>query len=770
MKLRSLKQTLKASMVLALLIVAAPWAMAQQKSDANVLGHVVDGKTGEHIPFVNIAVKGTPMGTTTDETGHYFLSNMPVGEQTLVFSSVGYDKVEKKIKTVKNQNIEINITLMPSAQMLESVVISANRYETKQREAATMVNVVSPVIFETTTSNTMADVLDYQTGLRVENSCQNCGAPQLRINGLEGQYSQILMDNRPMFSSLASVYGLEQIPSGMVDQIEVIRGGGSALFGSNAIGGVVNIVTKDPSRNFLNLSNTTSLLGGDAFDINTSLNASVVSKDSRMGAILFAVQRNRDPYNRNGDAYSELPKLNGTTVGFRSFFKINDYSKLTAEYHHVSEYRRGGDSIDLPPHQATIAEELKHNIDAATMKYDWFSSNNRHFLSIYTSAQHIDRKSYFGVDRDPNAYGRSSDVTSVTGAQYRFSWMVNSWIPADLSGGIEYTYNNLNDCIVGYKRDLHQKTNVFGAYLQNEWHNEDLSFVVGGRLEKHSMIDKPIFSPRANIRYTLAKDYIFRLSYASGYRAPQAYDEDLHVDAVGGAVSLIELDEDLRPEYSNSFSASIDAYKTFGDWNLNLTAEGFFTKLNHVFVLEDHGVNEDGNTILLRTNSSGAHVAGANIEFKVDFRRMLALQLGMTFQQSRYEEAIQWSDDPNVAAEKNMLRTPNNYGYGILTYEPIPRLKFALSSTYTGKMLVPHYAGYIEQDVLKETERFWDMGIKVAYEIPLYSFYTLEVNAGVKNIFDSFQKDLDLTSARDAGYIYGPKLPRTVFVGVNLKL
>ena len=89
-------------------------------------------------------------------------------------------------------------------------------------------------MIENVNAQSMADVLNFQTGLRVEMSCSNCGSPQLRINGLEGQYSQILMDSRPIFSSLASVYGLEQVPTGMVDRIEVIRGGGSAIFGANA--------------------------------------------------------------------------------------------------------------------------------------------------------------------------------------------------------------------------------------------------------------------------------------------------------------------------------------------------------------------------------------------------------------------------------------------------------------------------------------------------------------------------------------------------------
>ncbi len=226
-----------------------------EKSDANIIGHVIEKNTGEHLPFVNIRLEGTTIGVVSDATGHYMLTNLPLGEHVLVFSMVGFETQTFNINLEKGKTLEINAELEESSSLIDQVVVTSNKYETKKREAVSIVNVISPLLIESTASNSMSDVLDYQSGLRVEMSCQNCGAPQLRINGLEGQYTQILMDNRPIFSSLASVYGLEQIPTGMVDRVEVVRGGGSALFGANAIGGVVNIITKEPSGNSFNISN-----------------------------------------------------------------------------------------------------------------------------------------------------------------------------------------------------------------------------------------------------------------------------------------------------------------------------------------------------------------------------------------------------------------------------------------------------------------------------------------------------------------------------------
>ena len=742
----------------------------EKKSDAHIAGHVLDAHTREHLSFVNVQVEGTALGCLTDESGHFYLKNLPEGELTIVFSMMGYETEKRTVTLRRDTLIEMNVAIAETSFMIDNVVVTANKYETKQREVATIVNVIPPLIIESTTSNSMADVLNFQTGLRVEETCSNCGVPQIRINGLEGQYTQILMDSRPIFSSLASVYGLEQLPAGMVDRIEVIRGGGSALYGANAIAGVVNIITKEPSRNSFNISNTSAFTQQGTYDINTNMNASVVSENQKAGLFLFGVQRNRQQYDRDNDGYSDIPHLNSTTVGFRSYFKTSDYSKITAEYHHTTEFRRGGYGIDsLQPHESPLTEQLKHNIDAATAKWDMYSADNKHFVSVYTSFQHIARDSYFGTNYNPNAYGKSTDIVSVTGAQYRFSYPCGI-MNADLSAGAEYSYNQLRDQILGYDRNTLQRVHLGGGYVQNEWKNKQWSILVGGRLEQHSLLDKPVFSPRANIRYTPIDPIILRLSYASGYRAPQIYEEDLHVGAVGGEVSLISLDENLKPEYSHSISGSIDMYKRFGKWDLNLTLEGFFTQLNDVFTLVENGHDAQGNLLLTRTNASGARVAGMNIEAKVGFGHLLTFQAGYTYNHSRYIEPLQWSENPNIAPQRRMFRTPDHYGYFLCNIEPVEHFHIVTNGKVTGNMLVQHFAGYVPEDEEVTTPTFFEWDIKLCYDIPLYKHYTLEINAGVKNILDQFQSDLDKGMDRDAGFIYGPATPRTFFAGINLKI
>lgn len=735
--------------------------------DAHLTGHVLDERTGEHLPFVNVQVKGTNIGTVTDESGHYFLRDMPIGKQTIVFSYVGYETLELPVTIVEDKTIELKATIREVSQQLNSVVVTANRYATKRQETATIVNVLSPDLFQTTAVSCVADVLSFQPGLRVENSCSNCGKTDLRINGLQGQYTQILMDSRPVFSSMASVYGLEQVPAAMIDRIEVVRGGGSAVYGANAIAGVVNIITKEPVRNFVNISNVSNINEHAGYDINTELNASVMSENRKIGAYLFAAHRSRSPYDRDEDGFSEVPKLRSTTAGARVFFKTSAYSKITAEYHHTTDFRRGGNRIDDEPHTADIAEQLRHNIDAGSLAFDWYSADNRHFISAYSALQHIGRESYFGTERDTAAYGRSKDLTSNTGLQYRFSYPCGR-MKGDLTVGAEYNYNGLNDRMLGYHRELNQKVHVVGVYAQNEWKNDQWSVLVGARLEKHNLLTKPVCTPRATFRYTPVEGLVLRAGYSSGYRAPQAYDEDLHVAAVGGNVSLITLDPNLKPEYSHSATLSADWYHQWGKWELNLTAEGFYTYLQDVFFLREDGIDPAGNILFTRTNAPGAWVGGLNVEGKLVYGQWFTFQIGYTFQQSRYTVAQQWSAD--VPAQKRMLHTPDNYGYVLLDVHPVKDFTISINGKATGSMLVPHLAGYIAQDEETLTPSFWDLGIRLAYDVHLYKHYCLEISCGVKNVLDQFQKDLDKGPYRDAGYIYGPSIPRTYFAGLALKL
>lgn len=750
------------------------FAFELKDTDANVIGHVTDKDTKEHLSYVTILVKGTTIGTTTDDTGHYFLKNLPEGTFTLEVRSVGYRTETRTVNLVKGKTLELNFEIEEDWVALDGVVVSANRNETTRRMAPTLVNVLPMKTFENTNSTCLAQGLNFQPGVRVENNCQNCGYQQVRINGLDGPYTQILIDSRPIFSALAGVYGLEQIPANMIDRVEVMRGGGSALFGSSAIAGTINIITKEPSRNSAQFSHTLTGIGdASVFENNTTLNASLVSDNQKLGLAVFGQNRERAGYDHDGDGFTELPELKNQTVGLRSYIKTGDYSKITVEYHHMQEFRRGGDRLDRPAHESLIAEQLQHSINTGGVKFDMFSPDERHRLGIYTSAQHIDRDSYYGGGEDLEeklkSYGNTTDMTWVAGAQYSYNFDRCLFMPATLTLGSEYNQDNLKDNMWGRERYIDQKVRTISAFLQNEWKNEKWSLLVGGRLDKHSMLDKPVFSPRANLRFNPTEDISLRASYSFGFRAPQAFDEDLHIDNVGGTVSMIQLAEDLKEEKSQSISLSADMYHNWGDWQGNLLLEGFYTNISDVFALTEIGKDQNGVIINERGNEKVAYVYGCTLEGKLAWRNVWQFQAGFTLQKAEYKEARSWrDDDPNIPLEKRMFRTPDGYGYFTMTYNPLQSLTLALSGTYTGNMLVEHHKGYIKENRTEKTPDFFDMGFKAAYDFKLYKSITLQVNAGVQNIFNAYQSDFDKGAERDSGYIYGPGMPRSVYAGLKL--
>lgn len=741
---------------------------SQKQSEANVVGHVLHAQTGEHLPYISIGLKGTSLGTFTDATGHYNMNHLPAGNYTIVASAVGYNAQEKEITLENNKTLEINFELEEDAIQLNPLVISASKNETNRKEAVSIVNVITPKSFENTGSLCLADGLNFQPGLRVENNCQNCGFTQLRINGLEGPYTQILMDSRAINSALAGVYGLEHIPVNMIERVEVVRGGGSALFGSNAVAGTVNIITKEPDRNALSISNTFQLINGNTPDNSLNLNATVLSNNNKAGVTLFGATRQRGYMDYNGDSFSEIGKLNSKSIGFRGYYRTGNIGKITLEYHAIKEYRRGGNNFDLPPHEADITEQTDHNIQSGSLKYDMFFKGGKHNLQFFTALQYIDRDSYYGSGKDPNAYGTTTDLVSESGAQYTLRMKRFLFMPATFITGVEYSHNALNDKMLGYNRVIDQKVNVISLFLQNEWSNRKLSLLIGGRLDKHNLIDNPVFSPRVSVRYSPIAWLNLRGSYASGYRGPQTFDEDLHVTAVGGGVSLIHLADDLKPEMSHSGIFSVEFSKNYHKYSFLFLIEGFYTDLRNVFVIEEMEVDEQNNLIMERRNGAGAVVAGVNLEAGAVLIKDIQLNLGFTWQSSRYKQPEQWSEA--VKPQRQMFRSPSTYGYITGTYTLRRVWDFSLSGVYTGKMLVQHFSGYVAEDMEKITKPFFDLGFKIAYTFRLKENISLQLNAGIKNVCNSYQSDFDEGEFRDAGYVYGPSLPRSYFFGLKFAL
>jgi len=753
----------------------------------------------ENLQGVSVSVSGKTIFAKTDSNGKYQLQNVPAGKQTLVISAVGYRSISESVNVEEYETLEKDFVLKEDLLNIENVVITSTRHEVPQYNSPVIVSRIDSRLFNTTQSLSLSEGLNFTPGLRMETNCQNCGFNQVRMNGLEGSYSQILINSRPIFSALVGVYGLEMLPTSMIDRVEVVRGGGSALYGGNAIAGTINVITKDPTENTFELGTNYSFIDNHVPDRTINLNGSIVSDDYKKGLSFYAYNRDRKPFDANDDGFSEITKLKNTTFGFDAFWNTSDLSKLKLNLFNISEFRRGGNKFNLPPHQTDITEQLDHKILGGGISFEQFSSDLKHKFSIYGSAQGTNRNSYYGgggsileegdvlTEEDVlaiNAYGKSDDLSVVGGLQYSYEFNEKLLLLA----GSEYQINSVEDRMPGYNRLIDQDAQTIGAYAQLEIKpTEKWTFLVGGRydnvnidglydLDVESFKDKKsldVFEPRVTAMYSITDYLKARASFSQGYKAPQAFDEDLHTETVGGAAMFTKLDPDLKAEHSNSFNASLNFTKSIGSVQTNIVLEGFHTKISDAFITSDPTQLQSGIAVVTKRNGSGASVTGANLEASFAVSRKINFQLGGTFHKAEYkEDEVVWEaeDGSKVVTTKKILRTPDMYGYYTFNYMPTPKLTLSLSGVYTGKMDVPHVIDIdTEESVVVETKTFFESHAKVSYDFNIKD-NNIKVYAGIQNMFNSYQKDFDKGAERDSDYIYGPNRPQTFFVGATYRL
>jgi outer membrane receptor for ferrienterochelin and colicins len=792
-------RTFKTQYILLIMLIGCilsgyPSFAQNKKTDANIIGHVIS--KDQHLPYINIVVKGTTQGTLTDETGHYQLVNIPEGEIVLMAVAIGYKTQEFTVAVVKNKVTEVNFNLEEDVFNLDEVIVSANRSEQKRTEVPVMVNTITPKLFVATQSLTLGEGLNFIPGLRLENNCQNCGFTQVRMNGLEGPYTQILINSRPIFSGLAGVYGLELIPSNMIERVEVVRGGGSALYGSNAIAGTINMILKEPAINTYEIGFNTGLTGVGhkgsdeaAPDYSANFNTSLVSDDRKTGVAVYGFTRERKMFDANDDGYSEIAPMNNLTLGARLFHRFGQRSKLAIDFFTIKEERDGGNKQDYPLHERDVAEAVKHNIKTGAVTYEKFF-RKYDLLSVYASGQHLNRDSYYGANNSLSDYGNSKDKTYNVGVQYKISLDNRS----SLISGIENTGGFLNDKKLGYPDYdnaiivddtiisvphtgntvvADQSSIISGAFVQYDLNLDRIKIAIGGRFDHYEIIDHAkevavsktgnVFSPRISFMYELWQPLQFRASYSQGYRAPQIFDEDLHIETSGSRQVINENDSDLKQETSHSVMASFDFNKLLGTTYTGFLIEGFYTRLANPFVNEIGEPDEEGTVIYTRKNAEdGATVMGFNMEFKLKPLKDFTFSSGLTLQSSKYDVVQEFN-------EKKFFRSPDSYGFFTIDWDFMKNTCLNLTGNYTGKMLVPYFGTETNPEIgeLRESDPFFDLGIKLHYNMKLNGA-TLQWFGGVKNVFDAYQSDFDSGIDRDPAYIYGPGSPRSVYFGIRI--
>ena len=721
-----------------------------QEKYYSLKGQVVDWEVN-YVEKAVVLIPELGKSVETDERGAFEITQIPRGSYHVEVYAEGFLEYSSDPFVLGENKTGYNIVL--NKRLTEEIVVTATRTQKLFSETPVRVTVINQEDIEKKAPANLADTLYQMTGVRVENDCQNCNFTQVRINGMEGKYTQILIDSSPVISAMTGVYGLEQIPAEMLNRIEIVKGGGSVLYGGNAVAGVINILTKEPeeSKTFLKLHQES--ISGKPFT-NLGFRSSLVSKDLNTKAYLFASYQDREPVDLNGDDFSELGTISNTSFGlnlYNYFSGIN--GKLKLSLFRIFEERRGGDLFDRPPHEANTAEWIK--TDQLGFSTDWnhYLSEMLHY-NLSLSLVDAKRDTYYGSHKDPNAYGTTKNPLLFVNSQ--LNYQIGSHV---FSLGAQHKRDKIKDKATGYNRVIEEAYHESGLFLQDDFKiGRTFSFLTGLRLNRHSALDKIIFTPRVSILVNLSEGLGFRTSFSTGFRAPQVFDEDLHITQVGGEGMMVTNSADLKEEKSYSLNSGFDYGKQIGRNLIQFSVEAFYNKLTNTFVLHEIERIENAR-IFERINGSGSKVYGLSIDFGLVLGPRFSFTSGWTLQRSRLDEP-----EPEFHSQK-FFRTPNSYGYISMSFKSKKLANLDISGEYTGSMKVPHYAGYIDEDRLETTSSFWVLNLKLHRPVNITENYRVSLFLGAYNVLKSYQEDLDKGVDRDSGYVYGPVKSRSFYMG-----
>lgn len=648
----------------------------------------------------------------------------------------------------------------------------------------------------------LADTLEMVPGVRVENNCQNCGTSDILMLGLEGKYTAVLFDGVPLYSGLAAVYGIDQIPAAFISRIEVVKGGGSAAYGSGAVGGVVNIIGRDPERSggFLEYRHD-SVKGQPSTRIGGILD--YVSADGNRKVTAYVQSTQVDPVDLNQDGFSDLTTRDLQVYGVRVGQKVGP-GLLRLDYNRTIEFRRGGNKFDRPDNLADISERIDTARDAGSLL--WAVTINPDFDYQATAGfAYIDRQTFYGGlfgraadalltpesspgsgDNDQPFIGRGySTHGQVAQDQFGFTrnWVYNADIQFNyrraghhLSVGAQYYREKIDDIVpvspfvtdYPVRADIAMGDNA-GLFVQDDWHPaQDWEVVVGVRGDKNSELADPVLSPRLNVKWTPNEQLTLRATYGAGFRAPQPFDEDLHIELIAGERARTVQVVDLREERSFSILLSATWNPAFAAGKMTLEATGFYTGLDGTFT--NSAVQSDpvaGDNVRVRYNGPDAEVGGIELNLGALPLPNLRLDAGYVMQFARYKSPVVLFDDGvgPVVAERDFLETPRHYAVVQAIYAKPEAGSVAVSAVYTGSMKDIN----LRTGILNgRTPHFlvWNATVSRSFQWSPRSKTTLML--GVKNLFDSRQKDLESGVDRDPYYLYGPRTPRTVFASAAL--
>ena len=681
------------------------------------------------------------------------------GRHSLLAVADGFSVLDASVSKEPHTPLLLTLELTPAFG--EEMVVTGTRTAKRLADTPVHVQLISRESIQASASRTLADAIELTPGVRIESNCQNCNFSQVRMLGLEGPYSQILVDGQPTVSSLALVYGVEQFPAGALESIEVVKGGGAAIYGAGAVGGVINLIPHSPLDTHLTLE-TRSLETGGEPGYSLSAMGDWSPRERRTGLSVMVQRDQIDPADLDGDGFTEVTSRDLTTVGLRGVhYLLDDQARLSAELNWTDAERRGGElaRFHLPAEETALTEEVLTERLGLSMGFLHTVSSTFDYR-VAASYADTTRESYYGAGFDPNAYGTTDNPLWNLDAQANLYHSRGTY-----SFGANYSRDEIDDRQPGYGRQLRETYDNLGLYLQDDRNLGDkLTLIYGVRADDHSVLPDPVVLPRLALMVAPRSDMTLRFSFAQGFRAPVTFDEDLHIELAAGSGRVIRHAEGLVEERSDAYLASFEWRPTFGrKGSAALEIAAFRTDLDELFDVFEADDPATAQREMLRVNAAGATVEGIELTASMRWGSRLTLQAGFVSQSSRFDEA-----EPDFGSLE-FFRSPDHYGTFSLQAQLPAELNLFLGARYTGSMVAPHYAGFIDEDRLERTPSFLELDLNLSRDFELAG-RTLTVTAGAKNLTDEYQADLDQGPDRDSAYVYGPRLPRTYQVGLRWKL
>lgn len=754
-------------------------AAVQQPGTSATLTVQVQDSSGSAIPAAVVSVKeendgrrwrrrrssldrppapGERARQATDASGSAVFHGLVPGVVSVMVSAPGFLPNEAgRVELIAGQQTEITIQLPISGTVSESVVVTGSGVESLAQESPVPTQVITRQMIDREVKTTLAEAFEATiSGVRTEMNCQNCGFMQLRINGLEGPYTQVLEDGLPTYSGVAAVYGLEQIPAGAVDQIEVVKGGNSALYGPGAVAGVVNLIRREPRENHFRID----ALAGWQFgrpEQQAGGAAQLTRLPAGFSGDFYYRGINRVPIDRDRDGFSDLGKRQLQSGGFGLFRRfIDGGARLSVSGTISDEFRRGGDQFDRPPHETWITEQVDSRRYTAAIAWN-HALSPRTFYNLRASHAYYSRQTYYGSGMDSNAYGNTRNPLWVGDVQFARQQGQHT-----ILGGYQALWEFVSDRAPAYGRTYGGTFYNHGLYLQDEWRaSRRFSLLGGARLDKSNQIGRWIVSPRAGIKLGITDNLMWRTTLSTGFRAPAVFDEDLHITQVGGEGFLIQNNPNLQEEKAVSFSTGMQYMSSAAGRPYQLAWNVFHTSLRNAFTLVEDEAPDQQFRRLYRVNGPGAQVTGVDIDGSILVRTGLSLRGGFSLQRAR------WKEPEEQFGARDFFRTPRRYGFLSVDLDLPGGVQMSATADYTGSMLVPHYAGYIKEDRLEQSRRFVVFNATVGKPFALSHSLKMRWTLNLQNMGDSFQRDLDRGPSRDAGYVYGPAVMRRIVTGLT---